>query len=287
MRYAFIREHAAIFPVRLACDKLGVSASGYYDALERPESVTARCRRELGDKIEAIHAARRGRYGSPRVHAELRDAGETCCVNTVAKVMKARGIPAISQRKFRVNTTDSNHAFPVADNVLNRDFTATKPNEIWLADMSYITTDEGFLYLSIVEDLFSRRVVGWSMTASMESRCVVDALGMAVAARCPEAGLLAHSDRGSQYAGEHYQRTLAKYGIRCSMSRRGNCWDNAPMESFFATLKKELVHHEKYATRAEAKASLFEYIEVFYNRERRHSALGYVTPVQFEGNEYS
>jgi putative transposase len=287
VKYAFIREHAAIFPVQWMCDKLGVSDSGYYDALERPESVTARCHRELGDKIEAIHAARRGRYGSPRIHAELRDAGETCCVNTVAKVMKSLGIQAISHRKFRVSTTDSNHAFPVADNVLNRDFTATKPNEVWLADMSYIPTGEGFLYLSIVEDLFSRRVVGWSMTESMESRSVVDALGMALAARCPEAGLMAHSDRGSQYASEHYQQELAKHGIRCSMSRRGNCWDNAPMESFFATLKKELVHHEKYATRAEAKSSLFEYIEVFYNRERRHSALGYVAPAQFEDDEYS
>ena len=287
MRYAFIREHAAQFPVRRMCDKLGVSTSGYYDSIGRPVSVTARCHRELGDKVRAVHAARRGRYGSPRVHAELLDAGETCCVNAVAKAMKSLGIRAISHRKFRAGTTDSGHAFPVADNVLNREFTATRPNQVWLADMSYIPTGEGFLYLSIVEDLFSRRVVGWSMTASMESRCVVDALGMALAARCPEAGLLAHSDRGSQYAGEHYQRELARHGIRCSMSRRGNCWDNAPMESFFASLKKELVHHEKYATRAEAKASLFEYIEVFYNRERRHSALGYVAPAQFEGNEYS
>ena len=287
MTYAFIRAHAAQFPVRRMCDELGVSVSGYYDAQDRPVSATARRRRELGDKIRVIHATRRGRYGSPRVHAELSDQGEACCVNTVAEVMKSLGIRAISHRKFRVGTTDSNHEFPVADNVLNRDFAATKPNEVWLADMSYIPTGEGFLYLSIVEDLFSRRVVGWSMTESMESRCVVDALGMALAARCPEAGLLAHSDRGSQYAGDHYQRELAKHGIRCSMSRRGNCWDNAPMESFFASLKKELVHHEKYATRAEARSSLFEYIEVFYNRERRHSALGYVTPAQFEGNEYS
>ena len=287
MKYAFIREHATLFPVRQMCDKLGVSVSGYYDARDRVPSVTDQCHRKLGDKIRAIHAARRGRYGSPRIHAELVDQGEKCCVNTVAKVMKSLEIQAISHRKFRVSTTDSNHEFPVAGNVLNRDFTARRPNEVWLADMSYIPTDEGFLYLSIVEDLFSRRVVGWSMTESMESRCVVDALGMALAARCPEAGLLTHSDQGSQYASEHYQQELAKHGIRCSMSRRGNCWDNAPMESFFATLKKELVHHEKYATRAEAKSSLFEYIEVFYNRERRHSALGYVAPAQFEGNEYS
>ena len=287
MRYAFVRGHAAQFPVTRLCALLEVSTSGYYDSIDRPASVTARCHRDLGVKVRAVHAARRGRYGSPRVHAELLGQGEECCVNTVAKVMKSLGIRAISHRKFRVGTTDSNHEFPVADNVLNREFTATRPNQVWLADMSYVPTGEGFLYLSIVEDLFSRRVVGWSMTESMGSRCVVDALGMALAARCPEAGLLAHSDRGSQYASEHYQRELAKHGIRCSMSRRGNCWDNAPMESFFASLKKELVHHEEYATRAEAKASLFEYIEVFYNRERRHSALGYVAPAQFEGNEYS
>jgi len=287
VRYAFIRAHATLFPVRGMCDKLGVSASGYYDARDRPASVTAERHQKLGDKIRAVHAVRRGRYGSPRVHAELSDAGEKCCVNTVAKAMKSLGIQAISHRKFRVGATDSGHEFPVADNALGRNFTATKPNQVWLADMSYIPTGEGFLYLSIVEDLFSRRVVGWSMTDSMESRCVVDALGMAILARCPGEGLLAHSDRGSQYAGEHYQRELARHGIRCSMSRRGNCWDNAPMESFFASLKKELVHHEKYATRAEARSSLFEYIEVFYNRERRHSALGYVAPAQFEGNEYS
>ena len=219
MRYAFVREHAAQFPVARLCASLGVSASGYYDAIDRPASVTARCHRDLGVKVRAVHAARRGRYGSPRVHAELLGQGEGCCVNTVAKVMKSLGIRAISHRKFRVGTTDSSHEFPVADNVLNREFPATRPNQVWLADRSYVPTGEGFLDLSIVEDLFSRRVVGWSM----KSRCGIDALGMASAARCPEAGLLAHSDRGSQYAGEHYQCELAKHGIRCSMSRRGNC----------------------------------------------------------------
>ena len=161
------------------------------------------------------------------------------CIHAVAKAMKSLGIQAISHRKFRVSTTDSNHEFPVADNVLDRNFTATKPNQVWLADMTDIPTAEGFLYLSIVEDLFSRRVVGWSMSESMESRGVVDALHMAIELRCPEAGLIAHSDRGSPYASEHYQRQLVTHGIRCSMSRRGNCWDNAPMESFFASVKKE------------------------------------------------
>ena len=287
MKYAFIRRHAGQFSVRQMCDVLGVSASGYYDARDRPKSATALRRDALAERIRTIHAAKKGRYGSPRMHAELVDERETWCINAVAKAMKSLGIQAISHRKFRVSTTDSNHEFPVADNVLDRNFTATKPNEVWLADMTYIPTAEGFLYLSIVEDLFSRRVVGWSMSESMESRGVVDALHMAIQLRCPEAGLIAHSDRGSQYASEHYQRQLAKHGIRCSMSRRGNCWDNAPMESFFASVKKELVHHEKYQTMAEARSSLFEYIEVFYNRERRHSSLGYVAPAKFEGNEYS
>ena len=228
----------------------------------------------LAERIRTIHAAKKGRYGSPRMHAELGGERETWCRNTVAKAMKSLGIQAISHRKFRVSTTDSHHEFPVADNVLDRNFTAAKPNEVWLADTTYIPTAEGFLYLSIVEDLFSRRVVGWSMSASMASRGVVDALQMAIGLRCPKAGLLAHSDRGSPYASEHYQRQLAKHGIRCRMSRRGHCWDNAPMESFFASLKKELVHRERYQTVAEAKASLFKFIAVFYKRERRHSSLG-------------
>ena len=196
--------------------------------------------------------------------------------------MKGLGIQAISHRKFRVSTTDSNHDFPVAANVVDRDFTASKPNEIWLTDMTYIETREGWLYLAAVEDMYSRRVVGWSMDVTMESRLVVDALEMAVQQRYPDEGLLIHSDRGSQYASEHYQRLLAKRGITCSMSRKGNCYDNATMESFFATLKKELVHHEDYATVEEAKASVLEYIEVYYNRQPRHSSLGNVSPAEFE-----
>jgi len=203
-------------------------------------------------------------------------------VNTVAKIIKGLGIQAISHRKFRVSTTDSNHDFPVAANVVDRDFTASKPNEIWLTDMTYIETREGWLYLAAVEDMYSRRVVGWSMDVTMESRLVVDALEMAVQQRYPDEGLLIHSDRGSQYASEHYQRLLAKRGITCSMSRKGNCYDNATMESFFATLKKELVHHEDYATVEEAKASVLEYIEVYYNRQPRHSSLGNVSPAEFE-----
>jgi transposase InsO family protein len=200
--------------------------------------------------------------------------------------MREAGIAAKTRRKFR-QTTDSNHSMPVAENVLDREFDPEEPNTRWCADITYIPTREGWLYLAVVEDLFSRRIVGWSMDKTMTSRLVVDALEMALARRLSlrgssSSGLVAHSDRGSQYAGEHYRRRLREERIACSMSRRGDCWDNAPMESFFASLKKELVHHEDYATRAEARASIFEYIETFYNRVRRHSSLGYVAPDEYE-----
>ena len=198
--------------------------------------------------------------------------------------MREAGIRSKTSRKFRVTTTDSNHSHPVAQNVLARDFTAEKANQKWVADITYIATLEGWLYLAAVIDLFTRKVVGWSMSERIDSRLAVDALEMAVSRQLPDAGLIAHSDRGVQYASEHYQRTLTTHGIECSMSRRGDCWDNAPAESFFATLKKELVHHEVYETRSEARTSLFEYIEVFYNRQRLHSSLGYVSPTDFEAS---
>jgi transposase InsO family protein len=232
-------------------------------------------------EIRAVHAEAKGRYGSPRIHAELEDRGVECCVNTVAKLMADHDIRAKTARKFR-NTTDSNHDRSVAGNVLDRQFDASGPNEKWVADITYIPTREGWLYLAAVEDLYSRMVVGWSMAERMESRLVVDALEMAVQRRLPAEGLLAHSDRGSQYASEHYQRLLGRHGIECSMSGVGQCWDNAPMESFFATLKKELVHQEDYQTRGQARASIFEYLETFYNPKRRHSSLGYRSPAAFE-----
>lgn len=286
MKYSFIRQNSSAFPVRSMCLVLGVSSAGYYAWFDREPSAAHKRREELAGEIRTAHADVKRRYGSPRMHAELNARGQACSVNTVAKIMKGLGIQAISHRKFRVSTTDSNHDFPVADNVVDRDFTASKPNEVWLTDITYVPTQEGWLYLAAVEDLYSRRVVGWSMGTTMESRLVVDALEMAIQQRFPDEGLLIHSDRGSQYASEHYQRLLAKQGITCSMSRKGNCYDNAPMESFFATLKKELVHHEKYASVAEAKASVFEFIEVFYNRVRRHSSLGYVAPAEFESPKH-
>jgi transposase InsO family protein len=196
--------------------------------------------------------------------------------------MKEAGIKASTLKKFRVTTTDSNHPHPVAANVVDREFAASHKNQTWTADITYIPTDEGWLYLAAVEDLYSRKIVGWSMSERIDSRLVVDALQMAVQRELPDAGLVAHSDRGVQYASDHYQALRKQNDITCSMSRKGNCWDNAPMESFFATLKKELVHRERYQTRSQARQSLFEYIEIFYNRVRRHSNLGYLSPVKFE-----
>jgi putative transposase len=263
---------------------LGVSRSGFYAWRSREPSAAEVRRAELTARVATIHAEVKGRYGSPRIHAELAAQGVACGVNFVARVMREAGIAAKTKRKFR-QTTDSNHSHPVAENVLDRQFDPEEPDTSWVADVTYIPTREGWLYLAVVEDLFSRRVVGWSMDATMTSRLVVDALEMASATRlrgASSSGLVVHSDRGSQYASEHYRRRLRDERITCSMSRRGNCWDNAPMESFFASLKKELVHHEDYATRDQARANIFEYIEAFYNRVRRHSSLGFVSPEEFE-----
>jgi putative transposase len=284
MTFRFIEGHKDCWPVRLMCHTLEVSAAGYYAWRERPPSFSEQRRDSLLGLIQSVHAKVKHRYGSRRIHAELRASDQDCSVNTVAKLMRDNGIRAKTARKFRC-TTDSNHRLPVADNVLGRQFDPEAPNEKWVADITYIPTHEGFLYLAVVEDLYSRRVVGWSMADHMESRLVVDALEMAVRMRLPDEGLLAHSDRGSQYASEHYQLLLGKHGIECSMSRRANCWDNAPMESFFASLKKELTHDANFATREEARAAIFEYIEVFYNRQRRHSSLGYVSPAEYEQQE--
>jgi len=280
--FAWIEERRAEWPVTHMCRVLEVSRAGFYAWRSRAPSAAQVRREALTEQVARIHAQVKGRYGSPRVHAELVARGTPCCENTVARVMREAGIAAKTRRKFR-QTTDSNHPHPVAPNVLDRDFDPAEPNASWVADVTYVPTREGWLYLAVVIDLFSRMVVGWSMAATMTSRLVVDALEMAVVRRpegCP--GLVAHSDRGSQYASEHYRRRLEEERITCSMSRRGNCWDNAPMESFFASLKKELVHGEDYATRAEATASIFEYLEAFYNRVRRHSSLGYVAPAEYE-----
>jgi putative transposase len=286
MTFRFIEDHREHWPVRLLCETLEVSTAGYYAWRQRPISSQEQRRTALVVEIRAIHAETKARYGSPRVHAELVARGQDCCVNTVAKLMHDHDIRAKTARKFRC-TTDSNHHLPVAENVLDRQFNPSEANEVWVADITYIPTREGWLYLAAVEDLYSRRVVGWSIADHLESRLVVDALELAVQRRLPSEGLLAHSDRGSQYASEHYQRLLAQHGIACSMSRKADCWDNAPMESFFASLKKELVHDAAFATHDEARAALVDYIEVFYNNQRRHSSLGYVSPAEYEQSENS
>ena len=283
MRYRFIEDHRSVWPIAVQCAVLQVARSGYYAWRKRPLSPRAQRHANLTDRIQAIHAQKhQDAYGAPRIHKELVAQGHACNRKTVAKCMKAAEIRAKTVKKFRVLTTDSNHSHPVAENLVDRNFTPAGRNQTWTADITYIPTDEGWLYLAAVEDLFSRKIVGWSMSDRIDSRLVVDALEMAIHRELPGEGLMAHSDRGVQYASEHYQNLLRRHDVTCSMSRKANCWDNAPMESFFATLKKELVHHERYATRDEARRSLFEYIEIFYNRVRRHSALGYLSPAQFE-----
>jgi putative transposase len=284
VKFAFIEEHLVSYPIRTVCSVLEVSRSGYHAWLKRPDSARDQRRRELAAKIKTVHEKNRGVYGSPRVHKALEAQGESVCENTVARVMKQQQIRAKTKRKFVPRTTDSAHAQPVADNLLGRQFTAELPNQKWAADITYIPTGEGWLYLAGVIDLCSRRIVGWSMADHMRTGLIGDALGMAVAGRSPKAGLLHHSDRGVQYASDDYQYLLQTHGMEVSMSGKGDCWDNAAMESFWATLKNELVNHEQYATRQQARASIFEYIEIFYNRKRLHSAIGYQSPEAFEAS---
>lgn len=282
MKYAFIKDSLNEYPVEAACRVLEVSRSGYYAWRDRPASVSALRRQQLAGKIQAIHQENREVYGSPRIYQALKAQGEAVCENTVAKVMAQQGIQAKTRKKFIPRTTDSRHEHPVAGNLLDRDFKAEVPDQKWVVDITYVPTDEGWLYLAGVLDLCSRRIVGWSMAEHLQSGLVEDALKMAIGRRNPAAGLLHHSDRGVQYAAEDYQQLLLASGMIGSMSGKGNCWDNAVMESFWGTLKSELVNHQHYATRAEARQSIFEYIEVFYNRKRLHSALGYQSPEAFE-----
>jgi transposase InsO family protein len=284
VKYAFIKEHLTSFPIDVTCRVLQVSRSGYYAWRKREPSRRAQRRQRLAARIKTIHDDNRRIYGSPRVHQALTRQGETVSVNTVAKIMKDSRIKAKTKRKFTPRTTDSRHHQPVAENVLNREFDTAKPDCKWATDITYIPTDEGWLYLAAVIDLCSRKVVGWSMASHMKSELVSDALEMAITRRQPGSGLLHHSDRGVQYASDHYQHLLASQGMTISMSGKGDCWDNACVESFWATLKNELVHHEQYQTHEQARASIFEYIEVFYNRKRLHSSIGYMSPEAFEAS---
>lgn len=263
------------------CQVLGVSRSGYYAWKRCPESSRAREDRRLTELIERAHQRSRAIYGAPRIHLDLREQGERCGKNRVARLMRQAGIRSKVARKFR-RTTDSSHSLPVAGNLLNQNFHVTAPNAVWVADITAIHTREGWLYLASILDLYARTVVGWAMDGSMTRQLTLDALEMAVKRRRPAAGLIHHSDQGVQYAAHDFQRRLKEHGILCSMSRRGDCYDNAVVESFFHTLKTELVHHHQYRSRNEARASIFDYIETFYNRQRRHSSIGYRTPMEFE-----
>lgn len=281
MRFEFIHTEKATFPVSVMCNVLEVSRSGYYAWVERPKA-----KRELDDEqlavaITAIHHRSRGTYGSPRVHAELRAEDHSVSRKRVERLMRELGLQARTRRRYRV-TTDSEHSNPVAPNLLARQFAADEPNVAWVTDITYVWTDEGWLYVAAILDLFSRRVVGWAVSERITRELTLEALDMALVHRRPPAGLLHHSDRGCQYASHDYRAALEKRGFVCSMSRKGNCWDNAVAESFFATLKVELVYRSRFATRDAAKRALFEYIETFYNRRRRHSALGYLSPIDFE-----
>ncbi len=281
MRFAFIAAEKAHCPLSLLCKVLGVSRSGYYAWRRRGKSRRVQQNEVLAADIVQIHQASRGTYGSPRVHAELRARGRVAGRHRVARLMRKAQLTARPRRRVRP-TTDSNHTPPVAPNVLDRSFRVEAPNVAWVTDITYIWTREGWLYLAAILDLFSRRVVGWAMSETIDRKLPLDALDMALRSRRPSRGLLHHSDRGSQYASADYRKVLERRGIQCSMSRRGNCWDNAVAESFFGRLKTELVHQVDFPTRAAAKSALFDYIEVFYNRQRRHSHLGYVSPAEFE-----
>ena len=277
-----MQDHQRQFPVDLMCGVLKVSRSGYYAWRGRKPSVTARRQTELLERIGQVHAESRRIYGAPRVHRDLLAHDVRCSKNTVAKLMRQAGLRSKMHKRFVVRTTDSRHAHPIAANKLNRQFQQARPNQAWAADITYIPTAEGWLYLAAVIDLCSRKIVGYATSDSLAADLTCRALDAALVQRQPPRGLVHHSDRGVQYACDDYQRVLAQGCLEASMSRKGNCYDNAVMESFFGTLKTELVHHERYATREAARQSLFEYIEVFYNRRRRHSALSYVSPQEYE-----
>lgn len=281
MKFVFIAAEKAQYPVRLLCDVLEVSRSGFYAWVERPAAPKRIADAHLLLEIRAALVRGRGAYGSPRVHRELRARGIRVGKKRIERLMRENGLVARQKRRF-VHTTDSRHEHPIAPNVLDRKFDAPMANKAWVGDVTYIPTAEGWLYLAVLLDLFSRRVVGWATSATNDGELALRALDQALRARRPSPGLVHHTDRGSPYASDTYRRALDAHAIIASMSRTGNCYDNAVAESFFATLKAEHVDHEDFATRALGTASIGEYIENFYNRARRHSHVGYLSPVEFE-----
>ena len=281
MRCAFIEAHRPMWHLNTMCRVLKVSKAGYFCWRRGSEPPRRSSDRALSVKIKAIHEQHRQVYGSPRIHRQLRTEGVRVSRKRVERLMREAGIHVPPRRRYVV-TTDSDHDQPIAANLLEQDFRAQAPDTKWVTDITYVETEEGWLYLAAIIDLFSRRVVGWSMDQRMDRSLVLRALDMALGQRAPGKGLIHHSDRGSQYASEDYRRALIDAGITASMSRRGNCYDNAVIESFWHTLKVELVYRRHFITRAEASAAIFDYIESFYNRIRLHSSLGYLTPTAFE-----
>ncbi len=281
MKFQLLDAEKAHFPISVLCEVLGVSRSGYYAWKDRPPSARATADAALAVEVAATHARSKARYGSPRVHRALRKRGVRVACKRVARIMRSQGLVAKQKRRFR-RTTDSKHSHPIAPNVLDRNFQPEALNESWAGDVTYIHTSEGWAYLAVLLDLYSRRVVGWAFSETNDTALALEALDRAVSSRSVHAGLVQHTDRGSPYASEDYRRALAGRGIVPSMSRTGDCWDNAVAESFFATLRAELVDHELYATRQAAERSICDYIESFYNTERLHSHLDYLSPVEFE-----
>ena len=281
MRYQFVEQHKQEFPIVVMCRVLDVSESGFYAWRKRPVCQRQREDAQLTEEIQQEFHAHQGRYGSPRLHAELRDRGRSVARKRVARLMREAGLYAKRKRRQAL-TTHRDPSHPVAPNLLNREFTASAPNKKWVTDITYIPTMQGWLYLAAILDLYSRMVVGWSMSGNCDEKLVECALDQALARRRPKAGLLHHSDRGSQYTSKAYQARLEQAGIQSSMSRKGNCWDNAAMESFFGTVKDECVGSTIYSSHEEARLELFTYMEVYYNRVRRHSTLGYVSPLNYE-----
>jgi transposase InsO family protein len=287
MRFGWIDGQRSQYPLKVMCRLLEVSRGGFYAWRKRQgQEPCARVKRrsELSTKIKAVHEQSRRTYGSPRVYHELKAQGEVVCENTVAKLMRQGGIRSVVKRRFRMNTTESAHIHPVAPNVLDRQFDTERPDTKWAADITYIPTGEGWLFLAAVIDLCSRKIVGWAMSDNLKTQLCIDALMMALTRRNPQADLIHHSDRGVQYACGNYRDLLEREGITCSMSGRGDCYDNAEMESFFKTLKVELVYQREFATRAQARLAVFKYIEAFYNRKRLHSSLDYKSPADFEAS---
>jgi transposase InsO family protein len=281
MKFAFIKANSSEFSVKKMCHVLEVSRSGYHAWVNHTPSVREIENKSLLEEIKTIHQENRQCYGSPRITKELHARGQMVGENRVAGIMKKNKIAAENKRKFRVQTTDSRHDLPISPNLLEQNFHAARPNEIWLSDITYVPAGNRWAYLCAFKDLCTMEIVGWAMADHMRAELVIEALAMALKRRTPLEGLIVHSDRGVQYASQKFRAELDLHGFRSSMSRKGDCYDNAPMESFFGSLKVEEVYKTKYMTLEEARIKIFDYIECFYNRKRRHSSLGYVSPIEY------